>query len=417
MVPLMRIEVSAPGRADFLNTHQDYKGLPVVPAAINLRTCMVGESWNKNAFSIISLDLKEQGKECEDYFLIERQIEYREKGWFGNYFRAIVNLMLKLNPKMKIHGMKIAVKSQIPMGSGLGSSAALEVAFIQLLNHAYGLNYDERTIAEIAYSAENKELKIPCGRLDQYSSSFGGIIKLECRPPYNIEKLPAKNLIFVILDSGIRHSTAEIHPVRQAQIDEGLKALMESTNVSKALKKKLGFKYYEPRWEDISEEEILPYLSLLNKESAKRILYTIKAQKSTELALKLLKSPKATKELQEELIESLELRNIKREKSGLQLIGKIMNYQHELMRDLYDLSLPKLERIRNAALEAGACGVKISGAGIGGSLVALVKDFKEGKKVLKAGLEFGAKSGWISKVSEGAKIETLPFKLRPKYMK
>lgn len=410
-------KVSAPGRADFLNTHQDYKGLPVVPAAVSLRTYVLSKFWDKNVFSIASLDLKELGEKFEDCFpaggRVKGRVKYREKSWFGNYFRAVVNVVLKLNPNVKLRGMRIAIKSQVPMGSGLGSSAALEVAFAQLLNQAYGLNYDERTIAEIAYLAENEELKIPCGRLDQYSSSFGGVIKLECRPPYNVEKLPTKNLIFVILDSGIKHSTAEIHPARQAQINEGLKALMKSANVPEALKRKLGFKYYEPKWEELSEEEISPYLSSLDKESASRILYTIRAQRSTELALKLLKSLRVAKGLREALAEELGLSGptVKREKNRLRLVGMIMNYQHELMRDLYDLSLPKLEQMRDAALEAGAYGVKISGAGVGGSLIALVKSFKEGRRVLEAGLGAGAKAGWVSKVSEGAKIEeTLPFK-------
>jgi len=87
------------------------------------------------------------------------------------------------------------------------------------------------------------------------------------------------------------------------------------------------------------------------------------------------------------------------------LLGRIMNQQHELLRDLYEVSLSKIEKIREAAIEAGAYGAKISGAGLGGSLIALVQDSSMGHKVLDASLSAGAKQGWISKIAPGARIE------------
>ena len=83
-----------------------------------------------------------------------------------------------------------------------------------------------------------------------------------------------------------------------------------------------------------------------------------------------------------------------------------MNYQHVLLRDLYDVSLPELERIRNAALTAGALGVKLSGAGLGGSLTALARDLKDAENILRKGLENGAKRGWIVKVDTGLRRES-----------
>jgi galactokinase len=94
---------------------------------------------------------------------------------------------------------------------------------------------------------------------------------------------------------------------------------------------------------------------------------------------------------------------IENNSSELKILGEIMNYQHELLRDLYKLSIIKLEKIRDAALEAGAYGTKISGAGMGGSLISLV-DPRNGKAILEAGISAGAKQGWISGIGEGAKI-------------
>ena len=93
------------------------------------------------------------------------------------------------------------------------------------------------------------------------------------------------------------------------------------------------------------------------------------------------------------------------------IIGEVMNEQHSLLRDLYDVSLPRLDEICSAALDAGAYGAKISGAGMGGSIIALVKDEEHGRKVINACLEANAREGWVSKVSGGVRLESDPKQL------
>ncbi|MGQ9721874.1 MAG: GHMP family kinase ATP-binding protein [Candidatus Jordarchaeum sp.] len=395
------IIVSAPGRADFLNTHQDYKGLPVVPTALNLRTYISAEFRNDDVFEIRSLDFQRIGEPFQDQFSIGK-IEYLKKGWFGNYFRAIVKILEDRGLSKKLKGMRIHVKSQVPVASGLASSAALEVAFATLLDKACKINYNQREIAELAYEAENVELSIPCGRLDQYGSTFGGILKLDCKPPYKIEKLPIKNLIFVIHDSGVKHSTAEIHPLRQKEISDGLKTLMESDKVPSKLKNKLGYNYDEPDWENIREEEIGEYLNLLYDDVADRFRFTLRMQRSTEIAIDILKNKKLKIKEKEPYLNQL-WNKLENKSLELEVLGEIMNYQHELLKELYKVSIIKLEKIRDATLEAGAYGTKISGAGMGGSLISLV-DPQKAKAILEAGIGAGAKQGWISGIGEEAKI-------------
>lgn len=395
------IIASAPGRADFLNTHQDYKGLPVVPVALNLRTYMFGEFRDDNVFEITSLDFQRTGEEFQDQFSIG-EIEYLKMGWFGNYFRAIVKILEKRGFSKKLRGLRVHVTSQVPIASGLASSAALEVAFATLLNKACKINYSKRELAELAYEAENKELGIPCGRLDQYGSAFGGIIKLECKPPYKVQKLPVKNLTFVIHESGVKHSTAQIHPLRQNEINLALKTLMESDQVPRKIKNKLGYRYDEPDWENIMEEEISEYLNLLYDDVADRLRFTLRMQRSTEIALEILVGKKPKLEERGQYMNQI-LRKMESELLKIEILGEIMNYQHELLRELYNVSITKLEKIREAALEAGAYGTKISGAGMGGSLISLV-DPQKSQQILDAGISAGAKQGWISKIDEGAKI-------------
>ena len=401
------IIVSSPGRADFLNTHQDYKGLPVVPVAINLRTYLFAKPLETNTFTIKSLDLERYNEPSTDTFQIKEN-EILEGKFFGNYFRGIVNVIAKQGLIKKLRGMEITVKSEIPIGSGLASSAALEVAFAELLNHVYKLGYTRRDLAEIAFAAENVEVGVPCGRLDQYGVSFGWIIKLDCRPPYEVETLPFTDLTFAIIDSGIRHSTRDIHPKRQDEISMGLRKLMESQVVPDALKAKLGYRFDQPRWDEMSEEEIEGFLSTLDETARSRILFTIKMQRLTEFALNILRF---------ESVSNAEIiRNLGEEKWSLiqsrpqngrnyWILGEVMNGQHFLLRDLYDVSLPEIEEICSAALEAGAYGAKISGAGMGGSIIALVRDNETGRNVIDACLSVGAKKGWVSEVGEGVRIE------------
>ncbi|MFQ6094516.1 MAG: galactokinase [Candidatus Bathyarchaeia archaeon] len=401
------IVVSCPGRADFLNTHQDYKGLPVVPVAINLRTYLYAKPLKKQVFTIKSLNLEEYDEPSTDTFEIKEN-EMLEGKFFGNYFRGIVNVIAKQGLIRKLRGMEITVKSEIPIGSGLASSAALEVAFARLLNHVCKLGYTKRDLAEIAFTAETQEVGVPCGRLDQYGVSYGGIIKLECRPPYRVETLPFSDLTFAIIDSGIRHSTGDIHPKRQAEISMGLKSLMESRTVPEALKAKLGYRFDQPMWEEISEEEIEGFLSILDETTRSRLLFTVKMQRLTELALKILRFEKASKgEIVRNLGEerwSLIQKSASDERNH-RILGEVMNEQHSLLRDLYDVSLPEIEEICSAALDAGAYGAKISGAGMGGSIIALVRDDKIGRDVIDACLSVGAKKGWVSRVGEGVRIE------------
>jgi len=402
------VVVSSPGRADFLNTHQDYKGLPVVPVAIGLRMRLYGKPSTERVFEIRSLDLERYNEPSTDVFEVKKN-EMLKGRFFGNYLRGVVNVLVKRGLARKLRGMEVTIKSEIPVGSGLSSSAALEVGFAELLNHVCGLGLDRKDLAEIAYTAENQEVGIPCGRLDQYGVAFGGIIKLECHPPYRVEPLPFKDLTFAIIDSGIRHSTADIHPKRQNDINSGLKALMESRRIPETLKKKLGYRFNEPQWEAIGDEEIEGFFSILEDKARRRILFTLRMQRSTEFALWILRFEKvsdkeAVRNLGEERWKRIQRSPLK--ERSYRILGEVMNDQHAMLRDLYDLSLPKLEEICSSALEAGAYGAKISGAGMGGSIIALVKDEEQGRKVVEAGLAVDAKNGWVSKVGEGVNVES-----------
>ena len=124
-------------------------------------------------------------------------------------------------------------------------------------------------------------------------------------------------------------------------------------------------------------------------------MFTFLMQEYTDIAIKIIRNEKLT---------SKEFQKIGYHKDKLTMLGIIMNKQHELLRDYYDVSLPEIEKIRNAMLNAGALGVKISGAGMGGSLIALIRKKKDANKIIEKAIENGASQGWYIKISEGPKI-------------
>jgi galactokinase len=388
--------VSAPGRADFLNTHEDYKGLPVVPVAVRVRCYCAGALNHSNEVRFASLNLKERSEDFLDEFGLD-SLELRGGGWFGDYARAVFASFSQAI--RRVEGMDIALWSEVPIGSGLSSSASLELSIVTLISSFLRLKLTKTEMAEIAYRAEHDIVGIPCGRLDQYASAYGGVIKLETRPPFNVEQLSASDLVFVIAYSGEQRRITSIHPIRQEEINTALRLLMDEVRVPQQLARKLGYSYYGPHWENITEEEIAPFLSSLPKRFADRILFTIKMQASTTHALGLLGetgSHTPSREISDDACLS---------RDRLAALGAVMNYQHELLRELYEVSTPRLEELRSTILQSGALGAKISGAGLGGSIIALVKDHSAGEEIKKACIASGFPNVWVSIPDEGARVE------------
>lgn len=398
--------VSAPGRLDFLNTHQDYKGLPVVSVAINKRT-YVALSKTESMSRVISINLCEEGDECVDVFNTNT-VSLREEGWFGNYVRSVT---IALREKgISIGNFNMLVFSEVPIASGLASSAAFQVAVVAGLSELFGFRLSRQEIAELAYHSEHDLMGIPCGRLDQYGSAMGGVTLIETKPPFRTKTYSGKSLTFAVLDSGIRHSTRNVHSTRIKELGEGLHDLLKCPETPHEIRALLSKDVYETKWTDLKLEDLTPLLSKVNPVSRKRIIFTLKMHASTILALKLIEEG-WTKKLGK-LIEDIMMEECphclgyssRSRDNTLRLLGGLINYQHVLLRDLYDVSIPELEIIRDRALEAGALGVKISGAGMGGSLLALVENQEEGLEVIHR-TRHVVRRGWVVSVDEGVRID------------
>uniref|UniRef100_A0A7C4NMZ6 GHMP kinase n=1 Tax=Ignisphaera aggregans TaxID=334771 RepID=A0A7C4NMZ6_9CREN len=393
------VVVSAPGRLDFLNTHQDYKGLPVVAVGINLRTYIAIKQNINGKVVVGSGNIKDEAAEYVDEFLIENLELVKKPKWFGNYVRAAL-LALKMKG-LKVEGAQVWIRSWVPIGSGLGSSGTLLVSVIAAFNEAFNLGLTTKDVAELAYVAEHDVMGIPCGRLDQYAAAFGHIVYIETKPPYNVDVLPPMQGFFAAVDTGIRHSTAEIHPTRQREIEEGLSKLISI--VPDSINSFLGQRYWEPKWELLDISLLEPYLGFVGEKSRKRIVFTLKTHRSTMLALKVIKGvlPSA-----DELAEVLEIKLEEAKKiidqGTLGIVGAVMIYQHKLLSGLYDVSLPQIDLLVEKLVEFGALGAKLSGAGLGGAVIALFKDRSTAENTVRKVLELGLGiRGWVLEIDKG----------------
>lgn len=387
---------SACGRVDFLNTHQDYKMLPVVPAAIEKRTFVACSRLNRpGVVKVKSLTLEREDFENEDFFKSDGA-ELLKGKWFGNYFRSIHRLVSEKYCMVET-GLAVYVDSEVPVASGLASSAALHVSLAAMYSKLLGLGLSRMELAELAYEAEHTVMGIPCGRLDQYAVSYGGVIKLDFKPSVSVEEFDGGGIFFVVADSGVRHSTAEIHSVRQSELNSAIKMLWDASHGSLRM---LEGDFSSVQWAMVKEDHLKDFLSVIPSRLASRILFTLRMQASTEVALKILKNRSVRK-------PDLDGLGLKPVEDWLDVLGEIVNLQHILLRDLYEVSHEKLEATRDAALEAGALGVKISGAGMGGSLLALIRSMDDAPRIEGAFRRAGARNVFTTRVGPGVSAALL----------
>jgi mevalonate kinase len=196
-----------PGRICLLGDKIDLQGLPVIAAAID------------TVLNIKIRPLKEKRVKIytETY---KSGLEYNldEMGDTNHYLKYWCTIINRL--KDKINGFEAIMTSNIPVGSGLSSSAALSVAIGKALNQQFNLGMTTLELAELAYMGEHDDLGIMCGRMDQYSIAFGGVTFIETGDVPKVHPLSVSSLPVVVGDSQEeRHAKKVLNSVKQRLAD------------------------------------------------------------------------------------------------------------------------------------------------------------------------------------------------------
>ena len=322
-----RICISAPGRICLFGEHQDFLGLSVIACAINLDIRISGTPRKDTVFAIEMPDLDQR-----DEFDAARRVPYHGR---RDYIRSATNVVGR-------HGVDFAcgydctIHGTIPINAGASSSSALTVAWVSFswaTQNGCMPETPEET-ARLAHLAEVVEFGEPGGMMDHYTSAVGGLLFIDCKEPITVERLPAQLDGFVLGDSLQPKDTTGVLGKSRRAMEAGLAILRDGVP--------------EFDFRTTSLEEVEPLLEKMAAESRKRVVANFHNREICREARELLSAPE----------------------TDTKRLGELLYAHHCHLRDGIGISTPKIERMLDAAMEAGALGGKVNGSGGGGTMFA-----------------------------------------------
>ncbi len=322
--------IQAPGRVNLIGEHTDYNDGFVLPCAINYQAMVAAAKRNDNIVRIISVDYDNQ----ENQFDLSKEIEFQEDCMWANYIRGVVKCLLDRG--YQFQGADIVVSGNVPQGAGLSSSAALEVVIGQTFKTLYDLDISQVEIALNGQQAENEFVGCNCGIMDQLISACGEehhALLLDCRSLETQAVSMPEEMSIVIINSNKKRGLVDSeYNTRRLQCEEAA-----SVFGVKALR-------------DVSIEQFETRINELDAVVAKRARHVITENDRTVQAADALR------------------------RGDMKLIGALMAQSHISMRDDFEITVPAIDLIVEIVkAEIGELGgVRMTGGGFGGCIVALV---------------------------------------------
>ncbi|KAB7728677.1 GHMP kinase [Rudanella paleaurantiibacter] len=327
------ISVSTPGRICLFGEHQDYLGLPVIAAAISCRIQINAERIDQPT---VHLELPDIGSQ-EVFSLTELPLSYQHD---RDYFRSAINVLMREGFQFG-HGLAGEVRGRIPINAGTSSSSALLISWLNVLTQLADnpRELTARQLAELAYRAEVLEFGEPGGMMDHYATAVGGVIYLESQPAIRLETYKPALGAFVLGDSQEPKDTIGI----LARVKHGmLRIAKQLTELNP------GFSLHTTELTEVTE-----FKDVLSKDDYILLKGTLSNRDILRQALGLIRAS---------------------EQAGTPLdhtrLGQLLTEHHANLRDAQQISTPKINRMLDAALAAGALGGKINGSGGGGCMFA-----------------------------------------------
>jgi len=360
------MRISTPGRICFFGEHQDYLGLPVIAAAISRRIGIDGNYRNDDK---IILHLPDLGLQVQ--FSLHETFPYVIQ---RDYFRSTINI-LKRKGLTFSKGFECVIRGNIPINSGTSSSSALIVSWAHFLDKMSDnpFNFSQKELGEIANAAEVLEFGEPGGMMDHYSTAIGNVIYLESTPEIKVEALTPKLGTFVLGDSLEPKDTLGI----LARCRYGMEDVIRKV------------KAYDPEFSIFTTpfEKTADYLHKLSEDEMSLLRANVE-DRDILLEGKALLTAGSYDSVNEEFDDQF---------------GNLLYKHYKNLRDHKRTSTLKIERMMNAALNAGALGGKINGSGGGGCMFAYAPTKAE--EVAEAIEKEGGKS-YIITVDSGTRIES-----------
>jgi galactokinase len=334
--------VSAPGRVNLIGEHTDYNGGYVLPMAIPQRTWAAVSHARHCHVRASSRNLG--GGDRIREFRVGGEVV--TKGWI-DYVQGVTQVLTR--DGHALGGFDLAIVSDVPLGSGLSSSAALEVAVLRALRDLFGLAVDDVRLAQLGQRAENDFVGAPVGVMDQMAASLADertALFLDTRTlQYEQVPLPPGGGL-VVINSGVAHNHASgDYRTRRAECERAAAAL--------------GM----PQLRDLGSAD-LPRVAALPDPLARRARHVVT---ENERVLESVAAMKA---------------------GDLSRLGELFTASHASQRDDFEVSVLEIDLLVDLAhAERGVFGARLTGGGFGGSIVALVEagaDAEIGQRVARA---------------------------------
>lgn len=328
----------APGRVNLIGEHTDYNGGHVFPCALTIGTYAAVRVRDDRKLNLYSANFKDMG-------VVETSLDdlkpYPEADW-TNYPKGVMWAFEGRGMKIP-NGMDIVLYGDIPAGSGLSSSASLEVLTGYILRDSFGFDVTNQDLALIGQYSENNFNGMNCGIMDQFASAMGkknNAIFLDTADlSFEYAPIELEGAKIVVTNSLVKHSlVTSAYNDRRNESAQALKALQTVVEC-----KTLG---------DLTEEQFEAHKDAITDPIAKkRGKHAVYENQRTIKAVEALKS------------------------NDLETFGKLMNASHVSLRDDYETSCPECDVLAETAWTIpGVIGSRITGGGFGGCTVSIVKD-------------------------------------------
>jgi len=316
------IHADAPGRVNLIGEHTDYQDGFVLPCAVPQRTYAALEIRSDSRVRAWSTHV---GSNPVEYALGE---ETRGAGWV-DYIQGVTWVLAERG--LRLRGFDLRIRSDVPVGSGLASSAALEVATLRAIRTAFDLPLSDVDLAKAAQRAETDFVGAPVGIMDQMASSLAGerdALFLDTRS-LQFERIPLPDrLDLVVIDSGVTHQHAGGEYVSRRHESEEAARLLGVA-----------------RLRDIAIDA-LPRLAALPPLLARRARHIVTENDRVVRARSALLA------------------------GDLATLGHLFNASHASMRDDYEVSVAAVDRlVELATSQRGVFGARLTGGGFGGAVV------------------------------------------------
>lgn len=362
----------SPGRVNLIGEHTDYNGGHVFPCAIHRGTYALVKKRDDKKFRMYSENFENLGI---IEFLLDNLVNEKKHKWV-NYPKGVVKMFIEAGYKID-SGFDVLFYGNIPNGSGLSSSASIEIVTSIILKDLYNLDIDMVEMVKLSQKAENQFIGVNSGIMDQFAVGMGkkdNAILLDCNTlKYSYAPVILKDEVLVIGNTNKKRGLADSkYNERRAECEEALKDLQKELDIQS-----LG----ELSVEEFNKSEKL-IKNEINRKRAKHAVYenqrTIKAQK--------------------ELMEG-----------NLEEFGRLMNESHVSLRDDYEVTGIELDTMVEIAWnQEGVIGSRMTGAGFGGCTISIVKKDAVDKFIANVGKEYKERVGlnadfYIVNISDGAK--------------